>query len=911
MAITVTFQGKQPLPNITGYQIWSYQVTGTPGELQAGHRIALGLPSDVDVLDPSMYPGVSQLSGTFLERTAGASRQYVGRTIMTASSAVISFVAPAVDSSCEVLLVKAPSGENWVSLPFKTTTGSPGHVQVLPGPRKGPLAFAGRPLLEFRGALPYASELTGVYQPLAGWLGAQSVNRVAPDYEERHMEDFSTPAARDLTDPGLAQIAQRYDVIHGVLSPVGLVNLFRQYFFEFDTFLGPPTGHLWLSPGGTVELVETTTRRTLVEKTAEQSEETTRKIEESLTQQDDVADAVKEDNANETKLGVSATGGVNAGIYHADASASFSTANTVKKSSEETHKRTRTQSAKVTSEIKRNYKTTFKTVTETTDTSSRRYVLENKTDQLVNYELRRKMRKVGVQLQHIGSRLCWQIYLDNPGRELGLGDMIHTVSAPDLTSVKKPEQPAPLQVKTIESTGNFPILKYPGTVDPPDEENADFVFLEFFPRDPAHPDPEHPIAGLMSYDRAHHIIAEYPFSADPPGQGYTLTGAAVKSAQSGGKPCKFVAHRLEIDDPAAGKFRVIAQSLNVGDNNSIQLTFSLTWAPPAKDPAQEQYQKELDAYNEQVGQRQREAYANAVRDRLKLVSAMRPRPPEDLRSEERHTVYGQLIGKLTPFFDDPHFGSEMIRQTFEVDEMLYFVAPDFWRPNTSHALPDKNTIGKYPVPKPPWATEQLAGDECWVNQLPGSTVAGWYSHTDKAPDPEKRLQSCSLTPEWRVNYLITEQTQPAPLGSSLGWLIQIDGDQRRNAFLNAAWVKAVLPIRPGHELKAIEWLANTVEGQAAFDKLYAFQAGEDPPEYEGLKIGDVLKKVAKSLAESNIAIRNTLASEGVFENGFDPLSGGFRPADPYQVFDQWMEVLPTDQVAAVPVAYDPRTGQQL
>ena len=39
----------------------------------------------------------------------------------------------------------------------------------------------------------------------------------------------------------------------------------------------------------------------------------------------------KEDNANETKLGVSATGGVNAGIYHADASASFSTASTVRK----------------------------------------------------------------------------------------------------------------------------------------------------------------------------------------------------------------------------------------------------------------------------------------------------------------------------------------------------------------------------------------------------------------------------------------------------------------------------------------------------------------------------------------------------------------------------------------------------
>ncbi|MEH0628559.1 hypothetical protein [Streptomyces stelliscabiei] len=57
-----------------------------------------------------------------------------------------------------------------------------------------------------------------------------------------------------------------------------------------------------------MELVETNTRRTLVEKTAEQSEETSRKVEESLSEQEDVADAVKESNANDTKLGVSATG---------------------------------------------------------------------------------------------------------------------------------------------------------------------------------------------------------------------------------------------------------------------------------------------------------------------------------------------------------------------------------------------------------------------------------------------------------------------------------------------------------------------------------------------------------------------------------------------------------------------------
>ncbi|GFJ83741.1 hypothetical protein [Phytohabitans houttuyneae] len=242
--------------------------------------------------------------------------------------------------------------------------------------------------------------------------------------------------------------------------------------FEFDTFLGTPAGHIWVSPGGTVEVVETSTRRTLVERVAEVSEEITRRTEETLTEQDDVADAVKEENSSDTKLGVSATGGVNAKIFHADASASFSTQNTVQRGSEATHKHTRTQTAKASSEIKRNFKTSFKTVTETTDTSSRRYILQNTTGQLVNYEIRRKMRKVGVQLQHVGSRLCWQVFLGDPGKDLGLGDMVHVVEAPDLTAIQRPEKLPPLEDKLIPFHFEVPFLHDKG----PDDE-AELTYL--------------------------------------------------------------------------------------------------------------------------------------------------------------------------------------------------------------------------------------------------------------------------------------------------------------------------------------------------------------------------------------------------------------------------------------------------
>ena len=45
----------------------------------------------------------------------------------------------------------------------------------------------------------------------------------------------------------------------------------------------------------------------------------------------------------------------------------------------------------------------------------------------------------------------------------------------------------------------------------------------------------------------------------------------------------------------------------------------------------------------------------------------------------------------------------------------------------------------------------------------------------------------------------------------LGWLLQLDGDNPRDAFLSALWVKEVLPIQPRRETTALNWLC-TIEG---------------------------------------------------------------------------------------------------
>lgn len=117
------------------------------------------------------------------------------------------------------------------------------------------------------------------------------------------------------------------------------------------------------------------------------------------------------------------------------------------------------------------------------------------------------------------------------------------------------------------------------------------------------------------------------------------------------------------------------------------------------------------------------------------------------------------------------------------------------------------SLGRYPAPGHDW-------DAASADPVAGDTVTSWYSHTGSVNPPHASGPLGEDRLEYRVNYLLTENTPAAPMGGSLGFLIQADGDERRNEFLNAAWVKAVLLIRPGHELEALGWLTGAdVEGE--------------------------------------------------------------------------------------------------
>jgi hypothetical protein len=726
-------------------------------------------------------------------------------------------------------------------------------------------------------------------------------------------EEFDMAAA--IGDPLLAfdPTKQLGDVS---VSPVGIVHLFRQYFFELDSFIGTPVGHVWLSPGSTVELIEVSTRKTLVERVIETSLETIRKSESSVTEQDEIADAVKDENKSDMKLGFTTTVNQSWGTGNASATSSINLDKTQSVAREQSHKRMRQQSEKLSTEIRQNFKSTFRTLTETVDTSSKRYVLNNTSTDLVNYELRRKMRQVGVQVQDIGSYLCWETFVDNLGDQLALPNLIHIAKPADLVLVPDPNEiPMPPASLMTTFTGEM-VWNYPennsqhgehhpevkgrfvplNTIDIPGIPNDYEVDLN--PSDPFIPIEKSVIAA--DDDDSWDANNWYAMGMITPDARRVIVGIATAPLPDG----------LAWDDRIT--FKV---------SGGIKLRLK-----PQKraeiDAANSAIRTAANAATAENKRRSEEAYLAAVNERVTLASKIRARRFEDLRQEERTIVYRNLISELmtdqlyqnlpesTGGYEMRHVMSELLNSIFDIDKMLYFVAPEWWKPKN---LPQRGRL--------------MLGGVALNDSLEGSVVR-W---ADDAAHQK---------------YFITEGSDPAPLGSSLGWLMQLDGDDQRNAFLNAPWVKAVIPIRPGKEQAALNWLQTVkVEGSDGLDSDYiapqdeldaikaallANDPGDPVGDHARVSIADALRHLCLTVAakhsasvtpgrfpdDPSINDDNKVSAtpvEKVFEHGFYPLKDGFRAitSEPFEVFDQWVEVLPTDQVVPVEVTYNPLTGRQV
>ena len=710
------------------------------------------------------------------------------------------------------------------------------------------------------------------------------------------------------------------------LSPISIVHLFRQYFFELDTFLGTSERHVWLSPGSSVELVEVHTRRTTIEKTVETSLDVLTKTETTTTSQDELSEAVKDENSRDIKAGASVT----ASYASVQATASFDYASSQKQARETSHKRAREQTDKLSSEIRKNFKTTFKSTTEVSDMSSTRHLLANNTNALINYELRRKMRQVGVQVQDIGTYLCWQTYVDDPGASLGLAKLVHIAKPAELDAIPHPQELPALQPFQEEKLVTIPFI----SIDDTNADNEGEVYVNGIESD----DSEF----LGSEER---IQSRFLQEFVCPRVDYELTDVEFDSQ---GKPVT-VSRASEIDNNALPKatFTLNLDSADFQGQNSLQVKLVLHWSPLAS--ANQDIKAKNQALQDKFNAAEKAAFEKAavetLKERVDVISKLMVRNGAELRDEERIIIYRKLIQEMLqnniamPDDRTRHVVAELINSIFDVDKMLYFVSPEWWRPRL-HRSSQQLQVTPDRGGRPPIVSGKRAIDTALIN---GVFTAAANAATTSAPTLTE-----SSTVGWggiddpnRDNYYITSDSEPAKMGSSLGWLLQLDGDNMRNAFLNAPWVKAVIPIRPGKEKAAINWLRG-VEGMNGITDDVIYHAN-DPNEVdvngdplEGQKLIDVLFDLAEKIRRKHDASikmgqypkasevtdpvladpGNTVTAtpvDRVYEHGFFPLEGSFRAnvGDNYEIFDQWIEVLPTDQIVPVEVAYDPKTGRQL
>jgi hypothetical protein len=522
-------------------------------------------------------------------------------------------------------------------------------------------------------------------------------------------------------------------------------------------------------------------------------------------------------------------------------------------------------------------------------------------------------------------QLCWQTFVDDPGHEIGIGRLVHISQPAELSDLVQPEAVPMPQSGLQQLNINIPFVGK-------DTDDNGIAYTKGAETEVGFGDSEE------------HIEWRFPQSATFNKPGYTLS--RVELDPQGADAQLSCTDLLSTGGTSTGTFTIQLDYVDFHDQTSISVIANLVWVPgiDLESAAAAEDAKRIASFSAEKERRFREAYLAAARERIKLASTIQPRRAEDLREEERTVVYRALISQLMRVgaSQSKHVISELVRSIFDVDKMLYFVAPEWWRTRlhrSAQVLGDASAIGSVKSASSAAMSSALAFGGVKFAQPLSMALAGSQllpSGAGAAAIPAEDLVDWGGGREaGRDNYYITEESAPAKLGSSLGWLLQLDGDDLRNAFLNSPWVKAVIPIRLGKERAAINWLQQAqVEGTDGLDAEYVASA-DDPAELRGApghpvsvraaldylidKINEFDRKARTPVTPNPVDpedprnhFAGSLPAETVFEHGFYPLRGGVRcdqdGTEPV-IFSQWIEILPTDQIAALQVEYDPKTLQ--
>ena len=271
----------------------------------------------------------------------------------------------------------------------------------------------------------------------------------------------------------------------------------------------------------------------------------------------------------------------------------------------------------------------------------------------------------------------------HPGDALQLAELVHIGAAEDFLSTPPPDEaPVTLPPKTteLEVPIQFSAVQIPGQDQGIDTNHVYVLNNTLYNNQQVatFDDEENP---ARSDDV---ILAESPLLRAADGwvpADHATTGSFRGENPGHDQPSVF-STSAEVTDEVTGAFRVILHRVNFEQQTVVKLTVQLLWAPPppaAPNPAA------MMAQTQELQRKARKALVDGVRERIKLASQITPRHPDDLRAEERSVIYRALVNELVggAVGDELHLFSEKVRAIFDIDRMLYYVAPDWWDPRTS------------------------------------------------------------------------------------------------------------------------------------------------------------------------------------------------------------------------------------
>lgn len=670
---------------------------------------------------------------------------------------------------------------------------------------------------------------------------SNTVQRILDDAFETLEKHYQFLALRTLS----------FDQLKYTKTPIAFIDLYREHMYDLGTFLGPSLDHVWNPPFSEVEMTESVsiTEYSSVEneailETFEESETT------SSTKQDFLNELQKE-REKSFNINSSMNASYDVKIFSTGGTTSIDHSSRTNSVNKEVTNKVIEESQRVANNIKRSSRTTSFQSREVKNENIKRRTIKNPEKGTSNYEIRRKYQKIGIGLEYIGTRLSWLIYIDNPKRLLTLSKLFHPVRATDLSDIPKPEFGQLDLPRIIQEEEEFSV--------PFDQEKGDETKETYYygidKKDGG--DDEHvnqfdiEQAGRHKPRAETTIQHEFIFTTDIPKIGYELkevqwTANYRGDGRIGGEsdiknPDPFI-YIGNVTNGAKGEFEIILKEANFNDAARVYFSPKLIFEPGLE------LIKKIDTRNDELlaewdkEKQDKSQYEEALRlkEQIEREHSISRRDSIDLRAEERYVILRAIAQKLTQQSDnkEEQVLSDLLRTLFDIEKMVYFVAPDWWE--------------------------------------------------------EKKLSE----------YNITDESEPARFGASLGWEMQLDGDDQRNAFINSSFVRVALPVRQGMTFEALSWLVDEkVEGNNISDELK-----------EELK-DDLVKNLLNEKFEPDGQIEAripeiTFSEFGTFtQDGVNTVTSGEDDDPRGKIISSWKEIVPTKQTVAVEVDYVYENGQ--